>query len=70
MSLLGRPAHRHGALQPVAGARAAGGAARGVLELGGPGRALAGAQGHPALRLLRRRRAAAAGAQDAGEDSA
>lgn len=61
-----RPTHRHGALQPVAGARAAGRAARGVLELGGAGPARAGAQGHPARRVLRWRDAAATSAEDSG----
>lgn len=61
-----RPAHRNGALQPVAGARAAGRAARGVLELGGPGAARAGAQSHPARRLLCGCYAASAGPEDSG----
>lgn len=61
-----RPPHRDGPLAPGAVPRAAGRAARGVLELGRARCTLAGAQGHPACRLLRRRAAAQAGAQDAG----
>lgn len=62
-----RSPHRDGSQQPVPGARASGRAARGVLEFGRTGCALAGAQGDPALRVLRRRNATACCAQDAGK---
>lgn len=53
-----RSPHSDGPRESVPGALAAGSSARGVLELRGPGSSLAGAQGHIALCLLRRCRAA------------
>lgn len=61
-----RSSHSHGPLQPVTGARAALCATRGVLEFSRTSRALAGAQGYSALRLLRRRTTAKTSPQDAG----